>query len=92
MKRVARVLGPFTAIGRCMRDLKHFASMSQGVTPNPTLDAEFQAGRHWVPFFRIFGMTRPRFEPGSPSLRADTQTTRPLSWYMISLQSLEITT
>ena len=78
MKRVPRVLGPFTAIGRCMRDLKHFASMSQGATPNLTLDAEFQAGRHWAHSFIIFGMTRPGFEPRSPSLRADTQTTRPL--------------
>ena len=29
-------------------------------------------------FFRIFGMTRPGFEPRSPSLRADTQTTKPV--------------
>ena len=31
--------------------------------PNPTLDAERQAGRHWVPFLRVFGMTRPGIEP-----------------------------
>ena len=52
--------------------------MTQGVTPSPTLDVEFQAGRNWIPVFRIFGMTRPGFEPRSPSLRADTQTTKPV--------------
>ena len=31
--------------------------------PNPTLDAERQAGRHWVPFLLVFGMTRPGIEP-----------------------------
>ena len=35
------------------------------------------------PIFRVFGMTRPGIEPRSPSLRADTLTTRPLSWFMI---------
>ena len=31
-------------------------------------------------FFRVFGMTRPGIEPRPPSFRADTLTTRPLSW------------
>ena len=31
--------------------------------PNPTLDAERQAGRNWVPFLPVFGMTRPGIEP-----------------------------
>ena len=40
--------------------------------PNPTLDAEHQAGRIWVPVLLVFGMTRPGIEPQPPSLRADT--------------------
>ena len=38
-------------------------------TPNPSLSAECQAGRFWVPFLPVFGVTRPGSEP-TPSFLA----------------------
>ena len=37
--------------------------------PKPTLDAECQAGRPWVPFLTVFGITRPGIEPRSSGCR-----------------------
>lgn len=39
--------------------------MPQGLAPNPTLNVECQAGRHWVPIFIVSDMTRPGIEPST---------------------------
>ena len=43
------------------------------------LYAECQTRRQLLPFFKVFGVTRPGFDPGSPAREADILTTRPMA-------------
>ena len=44
-------------------------------TPNPTLDAECQAGRHWVPFFSLWYHSAGNLTPASQSQCVNFRTT-----------------
>ena len=41
-----------------------------------------------MPFFKVFGMTRPGIEPRSPGPLANTQSTGPVSQYLLNIYYL----